>query len=136
MDNIRPISFYMIWDISNDALYYLRKGSASSGNFSGRNFSDINVNFIYTAFLFMNLYYTIFVIYVTTTLQHIYFSMHHNFFLKARHVPGKQNTLADLLSRLQVHKFHQLAPTADQLPTPIEEDPLNICERLFSDYLP
>jgi hypothetical protein len=65
----------------------------------------------------------------------MYFSMHNNFFLRARHVPGKLNTLADLLSRFQVRKFHQLAPLANSLPTPIEADPLDICEGLFNNYL-
>ena len=36
-----------------------------------------------------------------------------NIWVKARHVPGKQNTLADALSRLQMTRFRLLFPEAD-----------------------
>ena len=36
-----------------------------------------------------------------------------------RHIPGKHNIYADMLSRLQVERFLQAMPTADRAPTPI-----------------
>ena len=36
--------------------------------------------------------------------------------LKAQHIPGSHNTLADLLSRNQVAKFRTLVPSADIFP--------------------
>ena len=41
----------------------------------------------------------------------------HNFTLSAKHVPGLDNSVADALSRFQMHRFHQLAPNAYQHPT-------------------
>ena len=41
----------------------------------------------------------------------------HNILLRARHVPGIHNNLADSLSRLQIQRFQQLAP-AHMHPTP------------------
>ena len=35
------------------------------------------------------------------------------------HIPGAHNYIADALSRFQMVKFHQLAPTARQAPDPI-----------------
>lgn len=47
---------------------------------------------------------------------------------RARHVPGKDNGLADVLSRLQVAKFHEAAPWADAESTlvPPEISPLGL----------
>ena len=42
----------------------------------------------------------------------------HNFTLLINHIPGVDNSVADALSRLQFHRFHQLAPEADPEPTP------------------
>ena len=42
----------------------------------------------------------------------------HNFTLLISHIPGVDNSVADALSRLQFHRFHQLAPEADPEPTP------------------
>ena len=36
-----------------------------------------------------------------------------------RHIPGHDNTSADLLSRLQVHRFFDLNPSAAETPTPL-----------------
>lgn len=46
----------------------------------------------------------------------------------AKHVPGKQNTYADLLSRNKIHKFKELAQLSDSLPTPLPTSmwPINL----------
>ena len=46
-------------------------------------------------------------------------SMTHNFLVRARHVPGVNNEIADALSRFQVQQFRELAPGADQTPCTI-----------------
>ena len=46
-------------------------------------------------------------------------SMKHNFLVRARHVPGVHNEIADALSRFQVQRFRELAPGADQTPCTI-----------------
>jgi hypothetical protein len=43
----------------------------------------------------------------------------HNIVVKAKHIPGKKNVFADMLSRLQIDTFHNLAPWADSMPTMI-----------------
>ena len=43
-------------------------------------------------------------------------SMQHNFLVRARHVPGASNEVADALSRFQMQRFRALAPDADQSP--------------------
>jgi hypothetical protein len=45
--------------------------------------------------------------------------LRHNILFKAEHIPGILNTLPDLLSRLQVQKFLELAPYMDRLPITI-----------------
>ena len=40
----------------------------------------------------------------------------YNFLVRARHVPGVNNGIADALSRFQVKRFRDLAPTADRTP--------------------
>ncbi|XP_060070454.1 uncharacterized protein LOC132550409 [Ylistrum balloti] len=47
-----------------------------------------------------------------------YYSAMHNFVIHAVHIPGKQNNIADAISRFQMCKFRQLAPQADVLPVP------------------
>ena len=42
-----------------------------------------------------------------------------NFVVKITHIPGVSNTLADSLSRLQVQKFKQQAPSSNPLPDPV-----------------
>lgn len=42
--------------------------------------------------------------------------LRHNMIVKAKHILGRTNTLTDSLSRLQVQKFHFLAPHADEHP--------------------
>ena len=46
-------------------------------------------------------------------------SMKHNFFVRAQHVPGVSNAIADPLSRFQVQRFRELAPHADPHPCTI-----------------
>ena len=46
-------------------------------------------------------------------------SMKHNFFVRAKHVPGVSNGIADSLSRFQVQRFRELAPHADPQPCTI-----------------
>ena len=46
-------------------------------------------------------------------------SMKHNFYIKAKHIPGKNNIKADLLSRFQIAKFLQLTSEADRIPTAV-----------------
>jgi hypothetical protein len=46
--------------------------------------------------------------------------LQNNILFKARHIPGIKNSLADSLSRLQIHRFKVLAsPTMDPMPTMI-----------------
>ena len=46
-------------------------------------------------------------------------SMKHNFFVRARHVPGVSNEIADALSRFQDARFRAAAPKAEQTPCTI-----------------
>ena len=50
-------------------------------------------------------------------------SLQYNTMFQAEHIPGKQNDLADSLSRLQVEKFKRLHPQADPLPSPFPSLP-------------
>ena len=43
----------------------------------------------------------------------------HNYILRAAHVPGKANAIADSLSRFSFQNFRLLAPDADPHPTPV-----------------
>ena len=45
-----------------------------------------------------------------------YISAINHFVIHAQHIPGKQNTIADALSRFQMTKFRRLAPQADLYP--------------------
>ena len=40
-------------------------------------------------------------------------TMHFNLYIRAQHIEGKRNEIADSISRLQLHRFRQLAPRAD-----------------------
>ena len=51
-----------------------------------------------------------------------YFTAKNNINILMHHIPGQTNTLADLLSRLQVDRFHRLHPSAESIPTPISPD--------------
>ena len=42
-----------------------------------------------------------------------------NAFIKAPHIPGVKNIIADALSRFQMEIFHEKASRADQIPTAI-----------------
>lgn len=46
-------------------------------------------------------------------------SLRHNILFRARHIPGVNNTRADLISRFQVDQFKQIAPETDESPTPV-----------------
>lgn len=46
-------------------------------------------------------------------------TLQHNFYFRAVHIPGKNNEIADALSRFQMERFHRLAPQANPTPTPI-----------------
>ena len=53
-------------------------------------------------------------------LRHLFFTAARlNINIMFEHILGNRNVLADLLSRLQVHRFRQLAPDMDQDPTPV-----------------
>ena len=45
-----------------------------------------------------------------------------NILLRAKHIPGKENILPDLLSRFQMGQFKRLAPQMDNLPTDVPID--------------
>ena len=49
-------------------------------------------------------------------------SMQCNFLVRAKHLPGRNNPIADALSCNQVQRFRRLAPNAHLLPTPIPEE--------------
>lgn len=51
--------------------------------------------------------------------------MEYNILIHAEHIPGKVNTLSDLLSRLQV-RFQELASNMDQQPTKLPEQLLQL----------
>ncbi len=48
-----------------------------------------------------------------------YIAAKNEFTVNVQHIPGTSNLLADSLSRLQVRKFLQIAPVADEQPTPV-----------------
>ena len=48
--------------------------------------------------------------------------LNHNIVFRAKHIPGKNNVLADSLSRLQVTEFRRLAPNAQKYPTCIPDN--------------
>lgn len=51
-----------------------------------------------------------------------------NLSVKAEHIPGTQNGIADSLSRLQITRFRELAPEADQHPVEMPQFLWNIFE--------
>ena len=53
-----------------------------------------------------------------------------NVVVKAQHVSGCFNQLADLLSHFQFQKFHELAPDADRTPTPVPNHLWNILAKI------
>ena len=58
--------------------------------------------------------------------------LRHNILFRAKHIPGKKNVLADLLSRLQVQQFLELAPQvqASQTLVPLYLQPQNFWKTL------
>ena len=47
-------------------------------------------------------------------------ALNKNFDIKATHISGKHNVLADYLSRLQVSRFLEMFPSADKSPTKVD----------------
>jgi hypothetical protein len=60
----------------------------------------------------------------------IYLSMLYNFYLRARHIPGKLNRRSDLLSRLQVRKFLDENPEANPIGEQVQAHPLGLYSTL------
>ena len=52
--------------------------------------------------------------------------MRQNILIHAEHIPGIYNVLPDLLSRLQIDKFRELAPNVDPEPTTLPLDHLTM----------
>lgn len=50
-------------------------------------------------------------------------SLKHNILVEAHHIPGKKNVLPDLLSRLQIRQFREMAPHMDSKPVPVPQLP-------------
>ena len=50
----------------------------------------------------------------------------HNFTINIKHIPGTDNSIADALSRLQMDRFRQLAPTASPTETTIPLQAWNV----------
>ncbi|XP_060079761.1 uncharacterized protein LOC132559161 [Ylistrum balloti] len=63
-------------------------------------------------------------------LRCIYF----NIVFKAEHIPGCCNVITDSLSRLQLNKFHRLAPQAEPTPVPIPTWLWSICQMKLDDF--
>ena len=53
-------------------------------------------------------------------------TMRHNVQIKAMHIEGAKNNIADSLSRFQMNRFRRLAPSADLYPAPIPQEFLTI----------
>ena len=58
------------------------------------------------------------------TIMHLlrclcYYLARYNIHIRAKHVPGVLNTVADSISRNSMQVFRQLAPHASQYPTPV-----------------
>jgi hypothetical protein len=48
-------------------------------------------------------------------------TLQHNMYIRAVHIPGKNNDIADAISRSQFQRFRQLAPNADTNPCQVPE---------------
>ena len=60
--------------------------------------------------------------YIMKLVRELFFiSANNNINIILRHIPGKHNTYADLLSRLQVDKFKELCPQAKEIPSKVPE---------------
>ena len=53
-------------------------------------------------------------------------TLKHNIYIRAKHIPGKYNEIADYLSRFQSQRFRLLAPQADTIPHKIPAPLLKI----------
>ena len=54
---------------------------------------------------------------VMDLLRHLtLLTLKHNIYIRAKHIPGKYNEIADSLSRFQFQMFRLLAPQADAIP--------------------
>ena len=65
-----------------------------------------------------------------------YLSMQHNFIVRAHHVPGVSNAIADALSKFQMQHFRVLSPDADQSPCTILPSLMTLWERKSCGTLP
>ena len=53
-------------------------------------------------------------------IRALYFiAVQEQFTVSFKHIPGQINPVADALSRFQIHRFHQHAPSANKSPTPL-----------------
>ena len=48
-------------------------------------------------------------------------TLQHNMYIRAVHIPGKSNDIADAISRSRFQRFRQLAPNADTNPCQVPE---------------
>lgn len=62
-----------------------------------------------------------------------YYLALHNIQLRAEHIPGVYNTIADSISRNLLQVFYQLVP--DQLPTPIPPQLKRLLSTHHQDWL-
>ncbi len=59
---------------------------------------------------------------VMDLLRHLtLLTLQHNIYIRAVHIPGKHNDIADAISRFQFQRFRQLVPQADTSPCQIPE---------------
>ena len=59
---------------------------------------------------------------MTLVRQLVITCLKYNIVIHAQHIPGKQNVLADMLSRLKLQEFHEAAPQMNQTPTVIPQE--------------
>ena len=67
-------------------------------------------------------------------------SLRYNIIFRARHIPSLNNTRADCLSHLQIARFKELSPQADDLPTVVPENLLprswSLTWRVYYHHVP
>ena len=52
----------------------------------------------------------------------VFTTLKFNIFFTARHLPGKLNERAELISRFQIERFKAISPGMDEFPTPVPEN--------------